>query len=354
MSDCIETLVGISDNDNADFATGRPDGYDTSTSGYYVTDADHGFPMLDFLSDAQGDEAKTLWDILTSARSKALTQFRTDLPAMARKKHRPRSRAWSGKIGKLTHSGTHGAMRTFAGHVIRPPRRRGASLVLTHVWLGLDSAQSVTVTVSSNDPEFTPVTQAVTSGAGSLAQTAFSSPVTLPFYSDNTEEELQYYVSYEVPDGASVLDNAFSCCAVVQPYERIFRTGGFTVDTVDEDNVGLGSNSAYGMSLEGYYTCDALAWLCDMGKLVTDDVQNVVARAVQANAASIAAYTVATSTRIARGTTWQADEVLGRAHDLKESYENHLAWLVDNWPGDANGCLECKSARNFSKRFLAI
>lgn len=354
MSDCIETLVGISDNDNAAFATGRPAAYNTSTSGYYLTDADYGFPMLSFVSDAQADTTKSLWDILTSARSKALTQLRTDLPAKARMRHRAKFSAWSGKMGKLTHSGAHANMNTHAGHVIRPPKRRGASLVLTHVWLGLDTAQTVTVTVASNDPEFSTVTQSVTTGSGALARTAFASPVTLPFYSDNTEEELQYYVSYEVPEGAQVLDTAFSCCAVTQKYERIFRIGGFSVDTVDDDNVGLGGNSAYGMSLEGYYSCDELEWLCDMSTLAPSAVQEVVARAVQANAASIAAYSVANSTQVARGTTWQVDEVLGKGHDLKQAYEQHLDWLVQNWPSYSNGCLECKSARNFSKQFMAI
>lgn len=355
MADCLLTLVGLSQDDCACFETGRPVDYNTSGSGYFVTDADYGFPMLEALDQSGDCSGIGVWDILTSARDQAILQFRADFTAKIREKYNRRVRTWKGTIGKLSHRSSVTGLSNFAGHVYRPQPIRDGKLVLTGAWLGLTTTEaSVTLNISSNDPTFTPVTRTLTTTANTFKQTTFAAgqEVDLPFFSDKVDE-LEYYIYYDT-SGLTPLQSNFYCCGGPKEYSKHLRYGGFTVDTVDDDNVGLGANATYGLALDGYFACNELDWLCDLDALAGYEVASVIARAIQSNAAAIAASEVVNSSRINRYTTWSNDTIAARYTGLKENYENNLTWLVENFPQEASDCFECKSARNYQRRQILV
>jgi len=355
MPDCLDTLVGLSQDDCACFETGRPSTYADSDSGYYLTDPEYGFPMVEAL-DQSGDCSEVgLWDILTASRDQAILQFRADFLAKVRDKYRRRVKTWKGTIGKLKSNANATGLNTYAGIVLRPQKIKDGRIVLTGAWLGLTTTEgAVTLNISSNDPTFAPVTRSLSSTANQFKQTTFATgqEVTLPFYSDKVDE-LEYYIYFETA-GLTPKQNNFYCCGGPGPYAQHIRYGGFTVDTVDDEHVSLGANQAYGLALDGYFACSELEWLCDLDALSGYEVKSVIARAIQANGAAIAASEVLNSSRINRFTTWDNERLAAQYTSLKEAYSNYLDWLANNFPGDASDCFECKSARNFARKEILV
>ena len=355
MADCLDGLVGLSQDDCACFVTDRPIDYNSSDSGYFLTDPDYGFPMVEAL-DTSGDCAGYgVWDILTNSRDQAILQFRADFLAKVRERYNRRVRTWKGTIGKLTYKTTSTGLNQFAGHVYRPQALKDGKLVLTGAWLGLTTTEvAVTLTVSSNDPTFTTQTRTLTATANTFEQTAFATgqEITLPFYSDHVDE-LEYYIYFDTT-GIVPLQNNFYCCGGPADYSKHIKFGGFTSDTVDSDSISMGSNVCYGLSLDGYFACSELEWICDLDALSGYEVKSVVARAIQSNAAAIAASEVITSSRVNKYTTWDGEMISDRYAGLKEAYTNYLTWLVENFPQDASDCFECKSKTRYQKRQILI
>lgn len=355
MPDCLDGLVGLSQDDCDCFITGRPVDYNESESGFFLTDPEYGFPMVEAL-DTSGDcSGYGVWDILTNSRDQAILQFRTDFLAKVREKYNRRVRTWKGTIGKLTYKTHSSGLKNFAGHVYRPQGIRDGKLVITGAWLGLTTTQaSVTLTISSNDPTFTPATIDLSSVANQFNQTSLASgsEIAIPFYSDHVDE-LEYYFYFNTT-GLTPLQNNFYCCGGPAEYSRHLRFGGFTSDTVDSDNVSLGANICYGLALDGYFACNELEWVCDLDALAGFEVKSVIARAIQANGAAIASSEVITSSRVNKYTTWDSETISDRYVALKESYAEYLAWLVENFPQDASDCFECKSNTRYQKRQILV
>ena len=355
MPDCLDTLVGLSQDDCDCFATGRPVDYDQSDSGFFITDPEYGFPMVEALNVSGDCSGYGVWDILTNARDQAILQFRSDFLAKVRERYNRRVKTWKGTIGKLTYKTTASGLKSNAGIVLRPQPLKDGKLVLTGVWLGLSTTEaSVTLNVTSNDPTFTPITKVLTSTASTFVQTAFASgqEITLPFYSDKVDN-LEYYLHYATA-GFTPLQNNFYCCGGPQPYAKHLKYGGFTVDTVDDDNVSFGANICYGLAFDGYFACSELEWLCDLDALAGYEVSSVVARSIQANAAAISASEVITSSRVNKHTTWDSETISARYTALKEAYDNYLMWLVEHFPQQASDCFECKSATRYQKRSILV
>lgn len=355
MADCLDALVGLSQDDCACFETGRPATYADSESGYFITDPDYGFPMVEAL-DTSGDcSGIGVWDILTNARDQAILQFRSDFLIKVRERYNRRVKTWKGTIGKLAWKTQQAGMNTYAGQVLTPQSLRDGKLVITGAWLGLTTTEgSVTLNITSNDPTFTPITRTLSSTGGQFKQTVFASgqEVVIPFYSDKVDE-LKYFFYYTTT-GLVALQNNFYCCGGAAEYSRHLRFGGFNVNTVDDENVSFGANQAYGLALDGYFACNELTWLCSLDSLAGYEVKSLIARAIQANAAAISASEVITSSRINRYTTWDNDQIAARYNGLKEAYSAYLTSLVENFPADASDCFECKSATRYQKRQILV
>lgn len=355
MADCLDGLVGLSQDDCDCFETGRPVDYNSSESGFFLTDPEYGFPMVEAL-DTSGDCAGYgVWDILTNSRDQAILQFRTDFLAKIRERYNRRVRTWKGTIGKLTHKTTSTGLRTYAGHVYRPESLKDGKLVITAAWLGLTTTEaSVTLNVESNDPTFTAITKTLSSTAGQFNQNAFAAgqEITLPFYSDKVDT-LEYYL-YFTTAGLVPLQNNFYCCGGPGEYSKHLRHGGFTNDIINDETVSMGANVGYGLSFDGYFACNELEWLCDLDALAGYEVKSVIARAIQANGAAIAASEVISSSRVNKYTTWDSETITGRYTGLKESYNGYLTWLVENFPQQASDCFQCKSATRYQKRQILV
>ena len=187
---CLDTLIGLSATSHACFTDAEPDDYDTSGSGYFLTDPDYGLTAMDGASVAG-------WTVLQQAREQAVREFKADLLALLRSKYDMAAAPFSGYFGKLKYTATKTVSSDFLGLRIRSKRQKGMKLILTKCLLGLDTSETYTVTVTSNDPLFSaPDDLTVTHTTGSFNGTDWpDSGIELPLWSDSLDcDYLEYYI----------------------------------------------------------------------------------------------------------------------------------------------------------------
>lgn len=358
MPDCLQNIVGLTDRDCACYDGSKPANIadlNASETGFYITDAEFGYPVIEEI-DATGNCGDGLmWDMLINARTKALLAFRGDLSAAILKRHR-NSVSFQGMIGKASASGADSLTETYIGHQILPRPLRDAVFVLEAVHLGLSAAHAVTVTVESNEyksnaPEFTAATVVINSVAGKFVRAAFPTALRLPFYNASMQGDLKYFVHYTPPAGVKALSNRFTCCSMRPKWESMMDVWGIRSNDLEEsgeDGRPRGKGiAANGLILEGYVTCDEVEWLCRLDNIGGYATKQVVARAIQHKAGAFLVSGIIDSAQINRFTLKPKEELYARRDYLQKEYMNAVDWIANNLPGEAVDCLTCKSAANF-------
>ena len=357
MADCLQNIIGLTDLDTDCFGA-EPVGWavdNASETGYYLSDAEFGFPLLAAIQEGKDSWDGDFFDMLKKARLKAIEAFRTDLSAKLRVHYNSKLH-FSGTIGRVQASPGSSPATTYYGQRIRPVNYyRGGAFVISDVWIGISVTDAaIALDITSNDPSFTPVSETITSLAGQFNKTTLPTPVELPLHSDYVEE-LEYYISYTMPGGATPIRNKFFCCGSRPGWYKFVEAYGFGSDSLDfANNASHSRDAGFGLSLEGYLKCDEAQWLCSAEQIAGLQTKSLIGRTVQSNAAAILAAEVMSSSKVGKYTTWSMEDLGALYQARKEGYENNLNWLSENLPDDAMQCFECKSERRFQKRAILV
>lgn len=368
MLDCLVNLVGLTDRDCPcydsaafpDFATKN-----ASETGYYLTDKDNGFPLLDslFASIDCGDP-NNIFAILEKARQSALNGIYTDLPtALTHPKtgrFKKRLLPFNGLVGQRRTTSTKTFSKTRAGQLWTPSDNwkyrelKDMQFVVTAIWAGFNSTGTLDVDFESNDPDFTTVTKTVNTVAGVMNRNELleADQFTLPLWSKNTEDGyccgdcgLRYAITYDTT-GQTALANKFTCCRSGKPWGLFFEAGGFETDDVNDvlDDCGhTCNNAAQGIIVEGYLWCDGLQWLCELDQLDGWNLKSVLARTIQFGSNVYLSNHVLDNDIISYWTTVNKEGIYKtRSHSKKRFHEN-IAWLAEKMPIHATGCYTCKT-----------
>lgn len=346
MADCLDLLVGLTDNDCNCYTTSRPATYNTSTSGYYITDADEGFNVLEAVAMGIPCGDATIWDALNQSRDKAIIRLRTDFIDKLREVRRPRLNTFNSVIGKITANQIMATAYPYAGVKILLQEVKGGSFFIDEFWVGLNVTTTFNLVVASNDPNFIPITVPVTSEAYKFKQKVLDSPIELPMYSElvlnNTgDERLKYYIYYEIPAGAQPLNNRWVCCGANPTWKAHMDISGFTTNDVTIPIESGGGGSAMGIAMKGYFKCDDLDWFCELDKEAGVGYRNVVARAIQAKSAAYLLNYVLNKQDVSQYTLMNRDEMHDKRAYLEIRYKEYVEWLTDNYPTRANDCYIC-------------
>ena len=353
--DCLTTLVGLTDKDCPCFDP-APENWNTSSSGYYLTDPEHGFALLDAIYASSDCGDGSIWDLLTKARSQAIRDFATDLRAVMSRYHEPRVKPWKGVIGQPKHTTKAGILATYAGVIIQPQPLRDASFVVTGIRLGLDASGDVTVNITSNDPDFVALTATVSVAANQFTVNTLDTPISLPMFSERRPEDLTYAIYYEMPEGAQHLVNKFTCCGLRQPWQQHLSVKGVTSDDTDVDEMLTGGADPLGLVLEGYFVCDELEWICNLEQFASSGVLDVVAKAIQAKGAAklISAIIEAGPTAVNLYTLLGVEQLYARRQQLQVNYVEAVDWVARNFPQSATDCFVCKDKRFITRRGIMV
>lgn len=333
---CLDTLVGLSSTEYACFTDTVPDDFDTSDSGYYLTDVDYGLTVSEQCALAG-------WTMLSNALTQAIAETKTDLRAKLREKFAGRVSPFSGQIGKLKSTGSLSLSKDYIGIRIRVKRQiRGAKWVFKKIYLGLNTSGAKSVTVTSNDPLFTaPTPVSVTAVANQFANAETS--IELPLWSRaefDAGEYLEYYLT--IPRGSvQPLNNTLNCCGSTPGWMGYFWTEGMAADDDEGTGATYGLN-ANGMVLDGYLTCEELDWLCDAEELGGYYTTDVLARTIQFRGAAIAISALLDTLQVSPCTGYQFENLNAKRNYLNQRYAENVQWIANNIPPGVTDCFTCK------------
>jgi hypothetical protein len=341
--DCLDTIVGLTDIDcDCPDNSGRPVNYSTSTSGYYITDADgFGFPNLNAALAAADCGQSDVWDVLTQARSRAIQQMQTELLTALATNYENRVKRWDGAIGKVeTIAGTSAKFATH-GLQVRPKRIiKDGKFVLTAVRLGLQATESVTVNITSNNPDFTPDSVVISCVDGTFVRASKS--LELPFYSKGVSP---IYYNFQYQSTGSPIKNRIYCCST-PVWRQDMEAGGIATDDFDND-LRYGKSEAQGLILEGYYTCERLDWICRLTELNGLDFRDLLARQVQLLSAIWIINKLLSDPNPTRFNTMDREQLYRARSTRQKRYNDNMTWIAQNLPGDFSDCWTCKEEDTF-------
>lgn len=338
---CLVNIVGL-DRSACDCYPEPPEGYTTSTSGYYLTDEEYGVPVRSAILASGDCTEAAIWDVLANARTNAIRDFEIDLKNALDQSKMLGFKQWTGVIGKPAATRSTAVNNTYAGVILRPKKRMPhQSFVITDIYLGMAESGTYTVRLNSNAFGYSEQTQEVTVTGGQFTKVTLETPWTLPLY-DEAIDDLYYSLSFDVA-GSAVLDNQSHCCGRPS-WMAAFEVGGFTSDNVAED--WLRSNrTMYGLSFKGYVTCSYLQWICELTELAGAEMLSLIGRAIQHKATVKILSQLTRGGEINKYTLLNQEDTLGRIQWASDNYNELLTYIASNMPDGASGCYGCaKSA----------
>jgi hypothetical protein len=337
-TDCLNTLVGLS-NRACDCPSGDlPSGYNESDSGYFLTDTEHGFPILDAVwANAECGEG-SVWEVLENARTEAVRDFKSDLLQALNAGREQKQPHWKGLIGKTDGAFFYGGAVT--GVQLRPRlRSRDAAFVVTAVHVGIETAGTYDLYIKSNDYTFTTVSESLTTEGGAWHRHELAEVVRLPFYVLH-EESLRYSIELENA-GSKVRNNKAFCCGGAPPWHQYFDWGGFSEASVSNEH-NYCMTTFGGVAVEGYFDCAKLDWICNLEELNGLDFRDLIARCIQFKGAIKLMARVLESGRVNYWTVLSAEAIAAKRTRLQQMYGEYITWLVQNMPATISGCWGCR------------
>jgi len=374
--ECLEFMVGLSDQDCKCFVSDRPTDYNQSASGLFITDE----ISLLFTGSASDCAEGGVWDILAKARAKALLDLPQVLSASILAYNRekfppfPTPAGSAGGIKKLGNRAWNGTYNfqtdsNIAGVLIRPKFIKGGRAIITGGELALFGAQNENITIfvaSSINSERLAEAQFLGGADGDFTPFTFKEPVILPFDDENEQDrEIQYFIYYEIPAGASFVNNEIlsQCCGGYKSAEKnpflyyathnrdIYGFESFSLETAKDQPISV-NNSARGLRLDIEFGCDGLSWLCGLASApgtFNDTYQGSglswgmhVADLIKFKAVSEVCKKIKTSQNINSITLLSIEEINEIKNYADEVYSKGVNFLAKNFPAWANDCYICK------------
>lgn len=336
---CLDTLVGLSSRDCNCTSGSRPSGYSTSDSGYYLDDREYGFPVQDALLATQDCGENSIWDMLATARTQAIRDVKVDMQQALTENRDSNIINWRGTIAKAESTAYNNTTAGTAGIQIVPRYRlKDASFIIKAVWVGLDTTKSFTLNFTSNDVAFSGTTRTVNATAGQWVRNPFDTAVTLPMYSI-ARTDVKYNIHYDL-DGAKSYNNRMYCCRTPQWMKHIEAFG--ILDSSFANNTLYSSGYAYGLALEGYFTCNKLDWICDVEEMNGLDFRDLMARCIQYKGAVKLMSMVMEYGKVNYYTLLDAEGLERRRARLQKLYMENLMWVAQNLPANVSSCWGCE------------
>lgn len=337
---CLDTLVGLSNRDCPCLSGGRPADWNDSDTGYYLTDSEYGFPMVDAMFANIDCSEDTVWDMLDEARTDAIRDVKNDLLQALNQYRESNLTNYRGLIAKAESKTVYPVSANVFGVQIRPQRRmKDAFWTIKALHLGIDTAGDYEVTISSNDSTWTPVSYTITVTSAAWTRYEPEEALQLPMYSIATSD-LKYNITYS-PGAARARVNKFTCCGVSFGWMNHIDAGGINIAALDDDYRYCGT-TAQGLAVEGYFDCNKLDWICDLNELNGYEFQDLIGRAIQAKGKIKLISRILDSGRVNYYTLLQPEKMNADRQTAQSMYADYVMWIVQNMPANITSCWGCE------------
>lgn len=346
--ECLNGLVGLSDRDCPCWTTDRPSTYNDSETGYYLTDPEYGFPLMEAVFAGSDCSDGSVWDMLLKARNKAIRDFQTDLQAHLYTTKASKYHVFAGLIGKDQSTIARTLTGTYQGILITPNNVKGGVLKISKIGLDIDTTTTVTVKVySSADTSAALFSLPCNAVANKLTYTNLPIPLELPLYDQNVSE-LRYYMVYESPS-FKPNNNKLYCCGHKPNWSQYIKVNGYNSNSLIGET---GDGYSNGLVLQAHLSCDQISWVCDMDEVEGYNVKSVIGRAIQMKAAVKIISQILRSGNLNLYTMSNREAMYADKKRLQKAYENQILWLSENIPYGVTDCFQCD--KNIRRKSILI
>lgn len=330
--------------------------YTESVSGLHITDL---LPEEELTGLAGCDE--TLWDLLTKARTAAVSEFRAALNARVQERYTAKHKTFTGNIGKREGNGPLSTTNAFAGVHVRTNGVRAGYLKVHRILAMFERPGTANMTVF--DQYGTVVCPAfsltVKPGQGHINTVNLKLPLL-----DAFNDEQHYFFVYEYDAANRPLLNKTACSSCDTSFipsrdtqYPVFQNrrdkhgwanylvlGGWTGDDIDTFTGADVQVTEYcnGLSFDVEIGCDLGQGMCGLlDGFDSNPWAMSVATAIQRKAAAWLVDRRLTSSRANRNNAVNKDDLRAQVGKWEAEYAEILHYLSTNIPPDVNECLEC-------------
>ena len=332
------------------------DSYKESQSGLFISDL---LPEEELTGLASCDQ--TLWDLLESARTNAVREFRAALNATMQKRNQPKYHTFIGNIGKAEAEG--GALATdkrFVGLHIRTNGLKSGYLKINRMLALFTGTGSVNITIL--DQYGVIVCPAFSIQTKANRQSINVVDVKLPLQ-DSAYHEQHYFVVFEYDAANKPLLNKTLCasCSKFSPsrdtenpvfaerrdkhaWANYLVIGGWEGDSIESFMDADQQVTEYmnGLSLEVEIGCDVNQGLCGvLSGFDSNPWAASIAAAIQRKAAATLLQKRLASSKANRLNSVNQDALRDQMGRWEAEYAEILQYLTTNIPADVNECYEC-------------
>lgn len=355
---CVDTLVnivGLTDRASICFDN-EPSGYDTSLSGFYLTDTEFGVDIQQAWAARSKDDTE-VWDTLTRAREQAIKDFEVELALAIAKYKKPRLSPFYGTIGKNEVGMTLTPQGDLIGMKLCPIKYKGSYLRIEQIGIALGNTASdidVKVYKVCDDYVFPDAVAETTinSSANVMNYNTLDTAIELPLWDEDCDD-LEYRIYVNIPSGSVVKKTRFKCCSRRETWMDYLTPKGISANSYTGEPIDNISDS-YGISLKGRLQCKGLDWLCkDLNEFQGYDLFKVAARAIQCSGAAKLCVAILETTNVNAWTLLSREALAAKLQQLQDYFMQNVDTLAQGLPDNATDCYVCKETK-FTKRQILV
>lgn len=367
MFNCYDNVIGLSESP-CECLPEAPTGSTTSKSGLFM---DELTPINNLLLNKPC--ANGVWDILTSARNKAIKSFISDSSALLYKKYALKYNPLKNQIlGQIKALKTINSSKQYSVLRIACKPIKNGFLKIKSINTLFESTGTIEVSIFDNVTGLL-ATTIVNTEANTLSLNSYIR--TLPTKSKYVDI-LEYYFVFVFDQANKPKETKLSCgCGGVsiptfdidQPYfnsikrgfqwSKYLMVGSMQIDNLAdlEDISKYATANTSGLILEIDLGCDVTKTLCD-GELdfQTDGLAMAMAMAIRFSAGISVADSVLKNGALNRSNLIDRDLWLESIVEWEIKYEQHLNFIVNNVNLDSSGCFTCKPNLRSARQGLLI
>lgn len=361
LNECLKLAVGLSEK-TCECVDDAPNGANTSWSGYYLDDSEHGVP-LQFANASVDCGDGGLWPMLEKARKDGINEFLTDFAATLRTGFKNRFRRWTGQIGeKKNNTPILDSIGDYSVVCINPYKISGSEMVLREFVLYFYTANNPNkeVEIYSSEDLTTPVeTVQVTVQAQQLSTKVITDAIRLPLSDKHGQPIYYFFVCDRGGDQPYNMKFWCGCTGQRRNWMNFIDPRGKTISNISElENIEPFTGHSeynYGLGFTADIDCSGLPFLC-AGKteFEREPFYRVVAKSIQLYSTNKLISEILDSGRVNRYTIMEGEKLTWKRSKNKKEIEGRIAWLVENLPDDATDCYVCSAKRPIVKATINV
>ena len=351
MIDCLDGLIGLTDIDCECVIEERPENYNSSSSGYFLTDPEWGIPFKT-VAFASPDcfSGGTIWEVMQNSIDKAIIDFCTDLNASLYSKYDSRFKQFSGFMGQMDSNGTLSTSKQYAVQKVNFLNYSSGCFTVDKIALGLscDAIVDVRIRDSQNPSVILHTIPSVEAKAGQFASFGLEEPIELPMQLDGCRAAC-YLFEYEIPDGCKPINNKITCCGKKPAWLSFAKITGFNTD--DLGVINSAGKYAQGLLIGGFVGCRTLDWICEDIKVGDKglSLMRTIAATIRMKAVVKLGNTIHNTGKINFTTLLDTDRLMGQIRKCNSGYSQNIQFICENLPVDMCDCLKCKPSKRVFK-----